>query len=103
MSSALNMYNEIMDDTSQCNSEEPRWTSVGHFMRAEVLFNMLGLFFNDDLKVFAMVDCVMCRHSGVWQRDGRTRMKPPETCCAVLSVHSSSWSAAIMHPIPWMI
>lgn len=43
MSSALNMYNEIMDDTLQCNSEEPRWTSVGHFMRAEVL-NMSGLF-----------------------------------------------------------
>lgn len=41
MNPALNMYNEIMDDVSQRTSGAPRWTSVGHFMRSEVLFVFL--------------------------------------------------------------
>ncbi|XP_056903292.1 peroxisomal N(1)-acetyl-spermine/spermidine oxidase-like [Takifugu flavidus] len=35
MRPALIMYSQIMDDTSMCSSEEPQWTSVGHFMRSE--------------------------------------------------------------------
>lgn len=37
MSPALEMYDELMNDTSQFkNKKETPWASLGHFMRSEV-------------------------------------------------------------------
>lgn len=47
MSPAVNMYNEVMDGMSLCASEEPRWTSVGHVMRSEVLLLQVWIPLND--------------------------------------------------------
>lgn len=39
MSTAVEMFYELVDDTSQFeNQKETPWASVGHFMRSEVVF-----------------------------------------------------------------